>query len=73
MLDLTGVQPDQEENANGEGPQAEAAERRALRQLAISFFLFGLINNGTHDCSATYGTGTYYTLSSLRNRVVCCT
>lgn len=53
MLDLTGVQPDQEERANGEGRQAEAAERRALRQLAISFFLFGLINNGTHYCSAT--------------------
>ena len=59
MLDLPSVQPDQEERANGEGPQAEVAERRALRQLAISFFLFGLINNGMHHCSATFGTDTY--------------
>ena len=73
MLDLTNVQTNQEEIANGEGPQAEAAERRALRKLAISFFLFGLINNGTHHCSAIYGTNSYYTLSPLRNRVVRCT
>ena len=50
MLDLTNAQNNQEEIVNGEGPQAE---RRALRQLAISFFLFGLINNGTHRFSAT--------------------
>jgi battenin len=57
--------PIKREIANGERPQAEAAERRALRQLAISFFLFGLINNGTHHYSATYGTDSYYTLIVL--------
>jgi len=65
MLDLTNAQNTQEEIANGEAPRAEAAERRALRQLAVSFFLFGLINNGTHHCSATYGTDSYYTLIVL--------
>ena len=47
MVDLSNVRNNPEEITNGgEDPQAEAAERRALRQLAISFFLFGLINNG---------------------------
>jgi len=66
MVDLTNAQTYQEEEiANGERPQAEAAERRALRQLALSFFLFGLINNGTHHYSATYGTDSYSTLIVL--------
>lgn len=65
MVDLTNARTNQEDIVNGETSQAEAAERRTLRQLAISFFLFGLINNGTYHCSATYGMYSYNTLIVL--------
>jgi len=46
MLDLSNAQHDQEEIMNeGGGSHATTAEQRTLRKLALSFFLFGLINN----------------------------
>jgi len=74
MLDLNNARNNGEGTLDGgEGPQPEAAERRVLRQLAISFFLFGLINNGSPLFCYRLNGFLLSSHSPLRDRVVCCT
>lgn len=74
MLNLANARNNQEERLDeGEGLQAGAAERRVLRQLAISFFLFGLINNGAPLFPYKLNGFLLSYHSPLRDRVVCCT